>query len=377
MRCLVPYLFVFCVFVCSCAQRPVGFPGYEDLIHKGISDSLQTGDSIRKVQYAEYFDILQSGEGIAVSSPYGAHQDTLFISRPLRRIVCLSSSHVACLAALRADSLICAVSGLKYLNHPSLLGRAGLPENDPSRLWDVGYDASTDYERLMLLDPDVVVAYVVGNTEPPCLSKIRSLGIPVLVLYDHMESHPLARAEYVKLFGVLAGRLNKASSYFSQVRRTYESLASQDDKRTARKVLLNIPYGDVWYVPGPQNYMTRLIEDAGGEVLGAVSSGYGTESSVMSVEQAYNLSHEADLWLCPGSCMSRDELLDVHHLFPRFGIISKGLPVYNNTLRMTPQGGNDFYESGVVRPDLLLQDLRFILSSEDTVSSLSYFLPLE
>ena len=29
---------------------------------------------------------------------------------------------------------------------------------------------------------------------------------------------------------------------------------------------------------------------------------------------------------------------------------------------MTPEGGNDFYESGVVRPDLVLEDLIHIMS---------------
>jgi hypothetical protein len=35
------------------------------------------------------------------------------------------------------------------------------------------------------------------------------------VLYDHLEDHPLARAEYVRLFGALTGRIDKADSFFA------------------------------------------------------------------------------------------------------------------------------------------------------------------
>ena len=38
---------------------------------------------------------------------------------------------------------------------------------------------------------------------------------------------------------------------------------------------------------------------------------------------------------------------------------ARGL-VYNNNARRTEQGGSDFWESGVIRPDLILQDLATI-----------------
>ena len=44
---------------------------------------------------------------------------------------------------------------------------------------------------------------------------------------------------------------------------------------------------------------------------------------------------------------------------PKFGdvgCVAKG-NIYNNTLRSTPQGGNDYFESAVVHPDLVLRDL--------------------
>ena len=119
--------------------------------------------------------------------------------------------------------------------------------------------------------------------------------------------------------------------------------------------------------------MARLIKDAGGVVAGSRS---GTPSSrVVGMEEAYALSQEADIWLNPGPCRTREELISFHHSFRHFGPLVKGLPIYNNTLRITPEGGNDFWESGSVRPDLILKDLAAIFSAAD--SDLEYHFELE
>ena len=326
-------------------------------------------------EYARYFDVPDSATVVTVS-PFDGHRDTLRFDVPMDNIICMSSSHVAALSAIDADSLISAVSGIRYLTNKKLRDRfdgiCGRP------LYDVGYENSLAYETVLSLDPDMLVTYTVSGAEPQYVAKLRSLGVSVLVLHDHLEEHPLARAEYVKLFGVLTGRTDKAESVFDEVRDSYEALSRNVGTDLPRKkVLLNIPYGDAWYVPGQDSYMSRLIRDAGGEVLGSVAG--RSRSSVISTEQAYRLSKDADIWLNPGHCRTREELSSVHQLFPSFGPLAKGLPVYNNTLRTTPEGGNDFWESGVMRPDLILSDLVTIFgtSEGDSGHELYYFFPLE
>ena len=274
----------------------------------------------------------------------------------------MSTSHVACLSEIGADSVITAVSGLGYISDPDIRSL---------EVYDIGYEASLDYERIVSLNPDLVVAYTVSAAEPPFMTKLRTLGVPVLVLHDHLENHPLARAEYMRLFGVLTGRQEEANSVFDYVAERYESLTARiDGSFPAKKVLINIPYGDAWYIPGKESYMSRLISDAGGIVLGAEDN--TSASRVISMEEAWRLSQQADIWLNPGHCKSRDELVAFHPLFLSFGPLEKGFPIYNNTLRMTPEGGNDFYESGAVRPDLILEDLISIMSGEEG-TSLNYF----
>ena len=139
------------------------------------------------------------------------------------------------------------------------------------------------------------------------------------------------------------------------------------------KVLMNIPYSDQWYIPGGDSYMSRLVSDAVGEVLGARAG--EIQSRVVSLEEAYILSGEADVWLHPGWCTSRKDISSLGPLFSRISIPI----IYNHTLRTTPGGGNDFWESGAFRCDLILEDLSHILSSssEEDLSSLNYYLKIE
>lgn len=303
------------------------------------------------MEYARWFS-LERGK-VLVRAPGGA-VDTL--QGPFRALVCMSSSYVGFLHAIGADSTIVGVSGLGFLG-----------ERPPLAV-EVGYDAALDYEAIVRARPDLFLTYNVGVVEPPYLAKLRELGIRTVVLSEHLESHPLSRAEYVKLFGALTGRAAVADSLFTAVRDRY--LSSVQPQAT-RKVLINIPYADQWFVPGADNYMTRLIRDAGGELLGAVPG--KQESSIISLETAYQYAQEADVWLHPGWCTSKEQLRSIHPLFGDFPVLDKS--VWNNTLQRTPGGGNRYWEEGPVRPDLILEDLVAIFSG--TAVKCNYYLPVE
>lgn len=304
------------------------------------------------MEYARWFKLLPDSS-IVVLSPRGS-ADTL--RGPFRRLICMSSSYVGFLEAIGADDAAVGVSGLRYIG------------NTKVHAVEVGYDAALDYEAILRARPDLFLTYAVSSAEPPYLQKLRELGIRTVVLSEHLESHPLARAEYVKLFGALTGKLSEADSVFSAVRDRYLSLVQPAQ---SRKVLINIPYAEQWFIPGGENYMTRLIHDAGGELLGAVPG--RQESSVIDLETAFRYAQEADCWLHPGWCSSKEQLRAVHPLFAHFPVLDK--PVWNNTAQATPGGGNRFWETGPVRPDLVLEDLVNIFKGSP--EKLNYYVEVE
>lgn len=311
-------------------------------------------------RYASFFDIPDASHIVTIS-PYTGETDTLILTKPLTSLVCMSTSHVAYLDAIGMSSAISAVSGLDYVSSQALRSRTDV--------YDIGYEASLDYERIVALKPDLLLAYSVSSVKPQYVTKLESLGIAVLMVSDHLEDHPLARAEYIRLFGALTGTMDKADSVFSAIEDRYLSLSASVDTLSRTKVLFNVPYNDQWFIPGEDNYMSQLVRDAGGVTLGAERG--ARNSGTISLERAYLLSKDADVWLNPGPCQTRAQL---NAMNPLFGSFSVGR-IYNNTLRTNSEGGNDFWESGAARPDLVLEDLVRIFKGEE--GSFNYYLEVD
>ena len=126
----------------------------------------------RATEYALCFDIVHddSAVGVVTITPDAAMSDTLWVGRPMDKIVCMSSSHVAALSAIDAIGTVKGVSGLRYLSDPLV---------DRDSVIDVGYDAALDYEAVLRLNPDLLVTYAVNGAEPVYVSKLRSLGVKV------------------------------------------------------------------------------------------------------------------------------------------------------------------------------------------------------
>ena len=352
----------------------------------------------------------EGGYSLISVSPFDGSRDTLEISKPLNRLIVMSTSYIGFLDAIGADSLIVGVSSGEYVCDSSVA--AGL---DNGTVADIGYDASPDYEKIMALKPDLLLTYSVSPVKSQFLSKLESLGIKTFIVNEHLERHPLARAAYVHLFGALTGNMTAADSVLKAVSENYISLrdsvrsslrtndtsdknrlnareAEHESGETGmkalkqRKILVNIPYKDQWFVPGQESYLTTLFKDAGGEILGAKAG--SSVSGQISVEAAYSLSKEADLWMNVGWCRTLEQLLSVNPLFEDFLMnIQENATarsrsdkdstdavhvVWNDNKRLNAKGGNDFWESGVIRPDILLHDLVGIFSRNEGFTPVYY-----
>ena len=403
------------------------------------------GDRLVEAGEPEFFSIVERPQGgwtVVSVSPFDGSSDTLVVDKPMTNIIVMSTSHYGFLDALGRTDVISGISGPDYLwtgDFPCELraseassggSTASLREAPPlaslrsapvppltvprvawvspsrlasaassiingeevhrrqltSALADVGYDGAPDYETIVSLRPEVVLTYAVSGVESPFVGRLKQLGIKVLTVNEHLERHPLARAAYIRLFGALTGEMATADSILSVVRTNYTAIAEDIKERgvTPRKVLLNIPYNDQWFVPASDNYLTVMIHDAGGTVLGCEEG--KAASTVMSVEKAYSLSKEADCWLNVGWCSTEKDLLGVNPIFSDMlgaikgnatGMVPDGFPVvWNDNKRVNAKGGNDIWQSGVVRPDPVLRDLAWILHPIEDNNNVIYYKPI-
>ena len=83
----------------------------------------------------------------------------------------------------------------------------------------------------------------------------------------------------------------------------------------------------------------------------------------IDLEEAYLLVAGADVWLNVGNVATRAELEAQYPKFADAACVRNG-EVFNCNKRVNAAGGNDYWESGVVRPDVILHDLIAIMHPE-------------
>ena len=138
--------------------------------------------------------------------------------------------------------------------------------------------------------------------------------------------------------------------------------------------MLNVRYGDSWFMPSTQCYVARLITDAGGRYI--YQKNTGNASIPIDLEEAYLLASDADMWLNVGMANSLDDLKASCPKFTDTRCFKNG-EVYNNNARTNTAGGNDYYESAVVNPDIVLRDLVKIFHPELVQEECVYYKQLK
>ena len=310
-----------------------------------IIDPWQGADGIEQ----EYY-LVKRGD----KSP-SSNNNSQIIYVPLKKIICTSTTHLAMITALGMEDAIAGVSGTGLIYDNKILSKV-----DKGLISDIGYDSGINSELIIKILPDLVMMYGIGGESAGYIAKIRELGIKVMFNADYLETDPLGKAEWIKLFGALFCREEMADSIYSSIENLYNQTKTNISNNTKRRplVLLGMPFRDIWYISPGNSYISKLIKDAGGEYLwentvSDVSLAYGLES-------IYLQSLKADYWLNIGSVTSKNEISSFDPRFQAIPSFRNG-NLFNNNRRITPDGGNDYWESGTLNPHIILKDIASIL----------------
>ncbi len=353
-------LFILLVFVlCSC----------------GISQKEQAA-GVSSNKYAHGFEIVKEGEitRLTITNPWEQAENVIIdyylvdkgkevpdslegksiIFTPVERIICLSTSHIAFLDALGVADKVVGVSGSKYITNEEVVNRIANGE-----VVDVGYGQNLNYELIVKQTPSLVMVYGIGSEVSSVVRKLHDLGVPAILNAEYLESSPLGKAEWIKFVGELFNKSQEAEQFMLEVEEDYNQL-KQLVHAIGKKpnVLVGSPYKDSWWVPGGDSYMANLISDAGGDYVGKDNPSH--ESYVVSFENALTWAANADVWINMGMMASKKEILASDERFKNLVVFNEGR-VFNNINRVSANGGNDFWESGAIYPNLILKDLIKIL----------------
>ncbi len=344
--------------------------------------------------YARLFSVSDSGDyyRLDILSPWQGAEDIVItyylagnigkipgdvkksskIQLPVRKCICLSTTHIAMIEAAGSLESIIGVSGTDYVSNKLVRERI-----EKNLVKDVGYDSNLNTELITSLDPDIVFVYGIGSESAAYISKLETVGIPALYICDYLELHPLAKTEWTKLFGLLFGAEEQVNLGFSETRANYENLRDSLQRTITHRpgVMLGLPYKDKWFISPGNSYISTMIRDAGGEYIWGNQK--SDRSMPLSIESVFRKAMGSEFWLNIGNLTSRKELISFDKRFTELPPVQSG-KLFNNVARLSENGGNDYWESGAVRPDLILKDIASILHPDIIKDhELVYYLKVE
>ncbi len=276
------------------------------------------------------------------------------IVTPVRQFAVQSSVHVALADFVGVGDRIVGLGNFKYVNSPVV--REGIRTG---KVREIGIDSRVNSELLISMRPGLLITMTNPDATAGQYKPVADAGIPVIPDAEWLETSPLGRAEWVKLIGALVDREDSVAKKFDSVARAYQRLAAIGSAATTKPtVIVNMPFKGTWYVPAGGNYQTQLLHDAGATYPWADTK--GANSLSLTFEAVAPVALKADYWLNLGYVDSKNDVLGRDSRYSGFHSFETGA-LYNFNKRVNDIGSNDYWESGIVNPHLILADLIRIL----------------
>ena len=348
-----------CVFVrWKCVQPKSLFCGIRS--NKIEVDNFSSSDTLKDfTEYAKYFGIIKTPTietinydkdggllGLLKFTPLSSHNYIPKYLNKANTVVCLSSVYVGYLAALGLEDKIVGVDNLDYVSNEEV-------RSNPS-IVQVGNLGQLNMEALLALNPKYVFADDFEVAEG-LSNKLKDAGILLVKCNPFREETPLARAEWIKFFGIIFNEYDKACTLFEDTKLNYHLLKNEAEKYKVKPtVFLNAPFGEQWTIPGGKSFQARLMKDAGAEYV------FAQDTSSMTIhtgfEEMLTTARSADYWLHLGIVSAKDAFLKNNQNFDKFKAFKEG-NLYNNNKNTNLAGGIPYWETSGVHPDWVLEDL--------------------
>jgi len=267
---------------------------------------------------------------------------------PLSSLAVNTFSYFTFLDLLDEEDAIKGVTDGFRIYHPGILHKL-----ETGEITDLGDPFHPNVEKTLALGPQAIISSAYAQRDNYS-ERLIDAGLPVIYTLEWMENSPLARAEWIRLIAAFFDKEAMGDSIFADIEHRYQQL--QDKIKSVspqRTVMSGDNFQDTWYVPGGNSFHATLFGDAQLDYLYKNNQEHG--SIGLDIESVLTRFGKADFWFgCEADTYAELAEKDAKYLLLQS---VKKRQVYNNHNRITPAGGNDFFESAIASPDLLLSDL--------------------
>ncbi|MCT4583161.1 MAG: ABC transporter substrate-binding protein [Flavobacteriales bacterium] len=321
-------------------------------------------DGIKKLLILDPFSNYKVQQTIVLlkqQQAYTPAENEVLVYTPIQSIIPFSTSYISMIDTLDKLNSIVAIENKNYIYNQRLLNNVS-----EDKVRTTGPINQLDLEVILTIQPDVLVTIGSSGEQPQQLQKLIRAGIPSINNYDWKENHPLGKAEWIKFFGALYEKEAEAEAIFNGIETNYNRYKNLV-KPNHPNVLFSSLYNGTWYIPGGNSYPSQFVKDAGGTYPWINDTTTG--SLPLSFETIANKQAQPDIWLNP----NYNYIKDMTNADSRYFSFLKNVKenIYNSNKRTTPHGGNDYWEKGTLRPDLVLKDyielFKLDLCNEDSL----------
>ena len=374
IRSLRFFIFSFMVLIVSCkqgAKKEAATAGSPDTGKDSAS-----GKSVIKYAHSFTLDYFDHYKLIRVLNTLTGKSDTLqyllvqrgtpvpsgypnaqVIPIPVKSIIGMSSMHIALADFAEVSDRIIGLGSLEYVTSPIVRKNIAA-----GKIATVGLDGNINKELILTLRPDVLMD--MGNPDAGFgrYKTLTDAGVPVLLNVEWLENSPLGRAEWVKVMAALVNKEELVNRKFDSLAQAYEEMAQAGRQATVKpSVIIGMPYKGSWFTPAGQSYVAQFLRDAGATYKWSDSKGVGSLS--LNFEAVAPEALTADYWLNIGYVDTKADIAAKDQRYTSFKPF-KTSQLYNNNKQVNDIGSNDYWESGVVNPQVILADLIKILHPE-------------
>lgn len=198
----------------------------------------------------------------------------------------------------------------------------------------VGKYSAPDYEFLLSEGCSLAIESTMINHTPAVKEQLIRLGIPVLTERSSYESHPMGRLEWIKLYGLITGNEDKADAFFSEKLEMFNNVSeniSHDEENKKTAVFFYITSGGYVNVRKPGDYVSKMIELAGGKYIFTNEDLKTDENELstmnMQLEDFYQKAKDADIIIynstIDGAIETKEQLISVSSLFSDFKAVKE------------------------------------------------------
>lgn len=355
---LLALFFMLCLFACQSTKEKETV-----IISSENSIRYATGLSIQKFNQYSVVTVSNPWPTAEKNYTYILHQNGVIlpdslkkftkIQVPLQSIVVTSTTHIPALELLGVEKSLIGFPNTDYVSSPKT--RALI---DAKKVREIGTNQSLNTEVLLDMQPDVIIGFGVDG-EKKTYDQLQQNGLKILYNGDWTEHHPLGRAEWIQLFGVLFGLEEKSDLVFRKIEKDYLDAVDLAKKADSKPTILSgAIYQDQWYLPQGKSWAAQFLENAQGDYLWNDSKGTGSLS--LSFETVLEKAQNADFWIGPGQFTSFEQLEKANPNYSYFKAV-QNKNVYSFSSKKGKTGGIIYYELASSRPDLVLKDLIKIL----------------